>query len=268
MNDVDTEKIANLICQVAATEIMPRFNNLRQADIREKKPGDLVTAADEAAEEALTRLLQEYLPGSLVVGEEAVSKDPAMLGRLKKREPVWIIDPVDGTSNFAKGNPQFGVYVALVQGGVTRYAWAYDPPGDRMALAAQGAGARLNGRRITVTIPPGDMKQLVGQCDGAPAAHFDSVRPLFRELVKSGCCLHDYMNFLTGRADFVAHVDWTTPWDHAAPDLIAREAGAWVALDNGRPYDPSQCRRAFMMAAPGKMWWDRLQPIFYPLHVA
>ena len=86
--------------------------------------------------------------------------------------------------------------------------------------------------------------------------------------MKSGCCLHDYMNFFTGRANFVAHVDWTTPWDHAAPDLIAREAGARVAVDKGIPYDPSQRRSAFTLAAPNEEWWEKLQQIFYPLHVA
>ena len=268
MKDIDTDKIARLIRSVAAAEIMPRFNNLRQTDIREKKPGDLVTAADEAAEEMLTRLLQEYLPGSLVVGEEAVSADASVLDRLKDGRPVWVIDPVDGTSNFAKGNDQFGVYVALVQGGVTHYAWAYDPPRDRMAVAGLRAGAWLNGSRISLAAPGADMKQLVGQCDGATAERFDTVRPLFKELVKSGCCLHDYMNFFTGRAQFVAHVDFTTPWDHASPVLIAGEAGACVAVDNGVPYDPSRRRSAFTLAAPDKEWWEKLQAIFYPLHVA
>jgi fructose-1,6-bisphosphatase/inositol monophosphatase family enzyme len=268
MKDIDTQKIAALIRHVAATEVMPRFQNLQQADIREKSPGDFVTAADEAAEVVLTQLLQDALPGSLVVGEEAVSKDRAVLEKMKDDRPVWVIDPVDGTSNFAKGKPAFGILIALVQKGVTQYGWAFDVPGNRMAIAQRGAGAFLDGKKLSRTCKATDMKQLTGECDGAPQAHFDPVRPQFSRIFTPGCAQHDYMNYLTGDADFVCYVDRTTPWDHAANNLLAEEAGGYVAMDgDGRAYNPIDYRRAFLLLAPSKDWWAKIHPVLYPLHI-
>ena len=95
------ESVAAIVAEVAAEELMPRFRHLASGDVRDKGPGDPVTVADEAAERALTRRLAGLLPGSLVVGEEAASADPAVVDRLSQDNPVWIIDPVDGTTNFA-----------------------------------------------------------------------------------------------------------------------------------------------------------------------
>lgn len=269
VKDIDTLKVADIIRRVAAAEVMPRFRNLQQTDIREKNPGDLVTVADEGSEKMLSQLLRDFLPGSVVVGEEAVSKDRAVLDKLKGDKPVWIIDPIDGTSNFASGLPAFGMLLALVQGGVTYYGWAFDPPGKRMAIGQKGAGTFLDGKRVTITCAAGEMKQMVGQADGRPAADFDLLRPSFRELVKQRCCLHDYMKFFTGAADFVIH-DWSiTPWDHAAVVMLAQEAGAYVAVDNGIAYDPTQYRPAFLLAAPSQDWWTKLHAVIYPaLHPA
>lgn len=268
MKDIDTIQVANIIRHVAETEVMPRFKNLRQSEIREKNPGDLVTVADEAAEKMLTHMLQDILPPALVVGEEAVSADPSVLERLKGDRPVWVIDPVDGTTNFSQGRDKFGILVALVQNGVTEYGWAFDAPGNRMAVAQKGAGAFLDGGRISIACDATDMKQLAGQCDGAPSRHFDAVRPLFRKLTQLGCCLHDHMNFLTGAADFVVYVDRVTPWDHAAVNLLAQEAGGCVALDeNGAACDPARYGPAFMLAAPGREWWKKLHAALYPLRI-
>src|SRR5262245_2136493 len=111
----DIDRVREAITEVAAQEIMPRFCNLAAADIR-KKPGDeTVTVADEAAEHALTHRLHDLLPGSLVVGEEAAAADQGVLARLGGDEFVWVIDPIDGTRNFANGKPDFGVMVALVR---------------------------------------------------------------------------------------------------------------------------------------------------------
>lgn len=266
MKDIDTAKISDIIRYVAAEEIMPRFRNLQQSDIHEKMPGDLVTVADEAAETLLTKLLQEALPGALVVGEEAVSKDASVLDRLKSDKPVWVIDPIDGTTNYTHGRLRFGVLIALMQGGVTRYGWAFDAPGNRMAVAQKGAGSFLDGERVSLMCTATDTKHLTGQGDGAPAASFDSARPFFREIVKSGCALYDYMQLLTGKADFIAYVDGITPWDHAAGNLLVQEAGGHVAMDaSGTAYDPTQRRRAFMLAAQNPAWWTKIHAVLYPL---
>src|SRR6185437_792815 len=100
-------------------EVMPRFEKLESGDISEKGPGDLVTVADIAAEHRLTPALRGLLPGSLVVGEEAVAADPAVLALLDGDDYVWVVDPIDGTANFAAGIPLFAVMVALIRRGET-----------------------------------------------------------------------------------------------------------------------------------------------------
>jgi fructose-1,6-bisphosphatase/inositol monophosphatase family enzyme len=264
MRDIDTSKIADIIRHVAATEVMPRFNTLLKHEIREKNPGDFVTVADEASEKAFTALLHEALPGSLVVGEEAVSKDPSVLNKLKESQPVWVIDPIDGTYNYSHGSRNFGILISLIQNGVTQYGWAFDAPGNRMAIAQRGTGTYLDGKRMKVACKATEMKQLTGQGNGAGAPHFDPVRPLFKEIITLRCSLHDYMNFITGKSDFIVHLHKVTPWDHAASNLLAIEAGGYVGMDEtGIPYDPTRCGPAFMLVAPDKSWYQKLHPVLY-----
>ena len=146
---INPEQVADIIKDVAATIIMPRFQNLSDDEIKSKTgPTDLVTIADLESEEALTKHFKDILPGSYVVGEEAVSKNEISTSILAtENDPVWVIDPVDGTNNFATGNPTFGVIVTLVQGGQTVQGWIYDVPGDRTAITERGSGVEINGAR-------------------------------------------------------------------------------------------------------------------------
>ena len=120
---------------------------------------DLVTAADRAAEIALTERLPELVPGSIVVGEEAVATDPSVLQRLRGAAPVWIVDPLDGTKNFAAGRGPFGTMVALVERGTLLASGIYLPESDRVFLAERGLGTYVDGcaslrvRRRTAHFP-------------------------------------------------------------------------------------------------------------------
>ncbi len=147
------ETVAAIVAEVAAQEIMPRYQNLAAGDVSDKNPGDPVTIADLETEKALTRRLKDLLPGSHVVGEEAVAADPAVMDLLQRDEPVWIVDPVDGTTNFAAGLPIFATIVGLAQGGEMRLACIHDPVNDRTALASAGDGATINGVQAQVAAP-------------------------------------------------------------------------------------------------------------------
>jgi len=265
MINIDTDKVEAVIRRVAATEVMPRFNTLLKSEIREKKPGDFVTVADEASEKAFTILLQDIIPGSLVVGEEAVSKDISVLDKFKEDKPVWVIDPIDGTYNFSHGHSEFGILIALVQNGVTLYGWAFDAPGNRMARAEKGAGAFLDGRRLKIKCEVTEIKDMVGQGGGGSAVRFDPVRPFFKEIFNLRCALHDFMNFITGKSDFVVHLNKVTPWDHAAACLLAEEAGGTVTMNEDCiAYDPTRLGPAFLIAAPDMEWCRKLYPVLYP----
>ncbi len=258
MIDIDAQKVEEIIRHVAAEIVMPRFNNLLQSEIREKGPNDFVTIADEESEREFGLRLPELLPGALVVGEEAVAKDRSVVERMKGDRPVWVIDPVDGTYNFSHGNVKFGILVSLVQGGKTLYGWAFDAPGNRMAAAALGAGAFLDGRRVQISCGKTEAGALDGRCsqtrDATP----------FRALINQRCSLHDYMDFISGAADFIANMQIVTPWDHGAGNLIASEAGGHVAMnDVDTPYDPTLLGKASLLIAPDRAWWKKLYPFLY-----
>ena len=250
---IDADRVANIIRETAASEILPRFGNLLAGQIREKKPGQLVTEADVEAERVLTRRLTDLLPGSLVVGEEGVDSDPSQLDRLERPGTVWVIDPVDGTSNFAKANPRFAVIIALVADGITRMGWVYDPVADRMVVAEAGEGAWMAGRRLAV-LPAGPLETLAGSVKR-------STRLVSKvaKVGRKGSAAHDYLDLVTGVLHF-AHFSKLMPWDHAAGVLIHAEAGGYSRLLDGNPYRPVACR-AGLLLAPTEGCWRSLKAL-------
>src|SRR4051812_39308880 len=120
--------VERIVRAAAAAEITPRFRQLAAHEIQQKSaPHDLVTVADKRAEEYLTRELPALLPGSVVVGEEAVAADPATYEAIGGTAPVWIVARVDGTRQFVHGDPGFCTLVALALGGVVLASWTYAP---------------------------------------------------------------------------------------------------------------------------------------------
>lgn len=254
---LDLDRIAALIRDTAIAEIVPRFRTLAVGDIREKKPGDLVTIADEEAERALIRRLEAAMPGAVALGEESVAADPALLGLVAGDAPVWIIDPVDGTGNFAKGMPDFAVIVAYVERGVTEAGWIYDPLGDEMLAGARGRGAWSGGRRVRVAqgTPP---ERLTGSAYGRTPAGIRSAQALNESgrvgVVKNrGCSGLEYINVALGRTHFTLH-SRSLPWDHAAGMLLVAEAGGMASFLDGSPYDPRIADRKPLAAADAQAW--------------
>jgi len=250
---MDFETVAAIIREAAAEEIVPRFKNLSAGQIREKRPGELVTEADTEAERVMTRRLRDLLPGSAVVGEEAVSADPALLKALEGEGAVWVIDPVDGTANFAKGHARFAVIVALVRDGVTVAGWIFDPLGERMVTAEHGAGAWVGGERLAV-LPAAPLAQLSGSVKRS-----GRLSALVAKTGRKGSAAHDYIDLVTGRLHF-AHYNRLMPWDHAAGVLIHAEAGGHAGLTDGRPYRP-KAEEGCLLLAPSPECWTSLQAV-------
>ncbi|HEY9538637.1 MAG TPA: inositol monophosphatase family protein, partial [Kiloniellaceae bacterium] len=145
---IDLAKVTALIEEIAAEDVLPRFQALAAHEIHEKAAGEVVTVVDVAVEKRLTARLTDLLPGSLVVGEEAVHAEPALMDQLASDAPVWILDPIDGTRNFAHGRPVFAIMVALAQGGESIAGWILEPVSGRFGIAERGAGAWMGGRRL------------------------------------------------------------------------------------------------------------------------
>lgn len=260
---VDPETVQALIADVAAREIVPRFRDLAQNEVRQKKPGDLVTVADEAAEAHLERALTELLPGSVCLGEEAAAQDRAVLNVLDDPRPVWVVDPVDGTGNFARGRTPFVVMVALVEAGETQAAWIHDPIVGWTASARTGEGAWCNGERLAVATPGSDPGALrgtlhVGSHGGAALQRRINRRRSRLGVIKSQRCAGaEYVRLASGKQDYALFTK-LEPWDHAPGARILTEAGGVARLLDGRPYTPTAAGAEGLLLAADEPTWRRV----------
>jgi len=249
----DPDAVARLIRETAQSVILPRFGTLKREDMREKGPGDLVTIADVETERRLTARLTEMIPGSAVLGEEAVAEDPRRLSLTNTCDNLWIIDPVDGTANFARGQPGFAVIVAYVKHGRTRVGWIFDPLGDRLVWARQGEGAWAEGRRLHVAPAPADP---IGSAYGRTVAGMRSAKAIAQAGMRThniGSSGIEYINLALGEAHFALH-SRSLPWDHAAGMLIAIEAGGRAAFLDETDYDPCIHDRPLLAASDAACW--------------
>lgn len=244
----DTEKVIDIIRETAATLIVPRFRQLADDDIREKSPGDLVTIADVEAEKHLEALLTDLIPGSLVVGEEEAEDFPRVLDRLKSDAPVWILDPLDGTRNFAGGRTPFTVIVAFAQGGETRMGWIFDPILDELVWAAKGEGCFCDGETLKLS-PPLPLSEMKGSLSGRIAQRLFGKTGAPKHINRVGCVGRDYMDLALGRVDFARYAFQLKPWDHAAGVLLHSEAGGVSKLLKAdREYHPDLTPKDAMKA--------------------
>jgi fructose-1,6-bisphosphatase/inositol monophosphatase family enzyme len=249
---LDPAAVAEHIRAVAATEILPRWRNLREGDVALKTgPDDLVTVADKAAEAALTERLLDLMPGSRVVGEEAVAADATIMARFDDGAPLWVIDPVDGTQAFATGEPEFTVMVGLVADRTPLAGWIYAPATGVMHWATRGAGAwRASaggaGQRLAPPpSPPGiaECRGVVGRrmLDRERLARIEAQAHHFRELVPATYAGHQYPWLFEGAIHFCLYSK-CEPWDHLPGLAIASELGLVYTKHDGSPYLPGDNR--------------------------
>ncbi|MEU6995316.1 inositol monophosphatase family protein [Streptomyces sp. NPDC046465] len=233
--------VEEAIRKAAAAEVTPRFRQLAEGDVVEKSgPHDMVTVADRRAEEQLTADLAALLPGSVVVGEEAVHADPAIYEAIHGDAPVWIVDPVDGTRQFVNGDPGFCMLVALAVGGEVRASWTYAPALEEFAVAVRGKGAWLNGERLTAGSPQAgaDLEVATSHPDFTTEDQKRALVGLAVEGVRPRPCGSaglEYLAIARGELDAIAFT-WELAWDHAAGLLLVAEAGGADLTLTGEPF--------------------------------
>lgn len=263
---VDPGHVARLIEEIAAAEIAPRFRRLEAAEIEEKTgPKDLVTAADLAVEAWLTDRLPALLPGSTVVGEEAVARDASLMRRLKGDDPVWIIDPLDGTLNFAEGRPSFSVIVALVQRGAVVAGWIHHVLDGFTITAEAGAGAWREEERLALPEPAALDRMTAALYLGpvrSPDLHarHKAIRNRLGPRSYTGSAGVEYIELAEGRTHYAIFTR-LKPWDHAAGTLIFAEAGGVVRLMSGKPYSPLRSK-GYLLLAPDEATWQAIDGVF------
>ncbi len=264
LNSADCQRVAELMRETAAAELLPRFRALTGAEIRQKRSGDFVTVADVASEQRLAAGLAKILPGVPMVGEEAVEKDPGLLDLIARPgEMCWIVDPLDGTKNFAEGNDRFAMIICLVRDTVSVGGWILDVAHGRMAIALEGQGVTLDEipvRRRQAERPPN------GYVGFNVCKEFDRQLPPEQRrrlgVVYPGSCSGiEYLEILSGRADFNLYTR-AMPWDHAAGTLMLTEAGGEGRRLDGQAYGPSQPTAGGVIAAIHPQVWSEVRIVF------
>ena len=263
----DAAAVALLLRAAARAEIMPRFRNLGPGGIRTKSgPLDFVTEADELAERMIARGLERHFPGCVVVGEEAASADPALLETLMGADLAFVVDPVDGTANFAAGLPLFGTMAAALVRGEIAAAIIHDPVGDDTALAVRGEGAWMEQpdgtRRDLRAAEPVPVSWMTGAASwrNLPDGTRENV---YRNLAQVAACwdyrcaAHQYRMLAAGDCHFLLFAK-LMPWDHAPGWLLHREAGGYSARLDGSSYRPDT-REGGLLCAPDRESWEALR---------
>lgn len=252
--------VAALIRDVAGDIILPRFQTLSSFQIEEKLPGDLVTVADRESEMKLAEGLSEILPEASIVGEEAVAADPRLLDQLGDAL-CWIIDPIDGTHNFAHGETPFGIMIALAERGETMAGWIYDPVALRLCEAWAGDGARIDGSPVqaisTNAEKPVAAVSTIFMDAAAKAGVTNSLTPHCQLVDIPRCAAEQYPRLALGIND-ISIFERALPWDHAAGTLFLNEAGGKVAHWDGSPYRPGSARPGLLGTSTHQLW-DQVQ---------
>lgn len=257
-----TGDLHTLMRRVTESAILPRYQTLAAHEVTEKAPSgnlrDVVTIADREAEEMLGEGLSRLLPEASIVGEEACDADPAVFGRLG--DPLcWIVDPIDGTNNFAEGRPPFGVMIALAEHGETVGGWIYDCLSGRLCHAERGQGAFVDGERLharsTGETPPVAANSLIYMTPERRAAVCEAISPHYRLVDIPRCAAEQYPRLVLGEND-VAIFERTLPWDHAAGVLFVNEAGGKAARPDGSAYRVTDHARAGLIGAADARVWE------------
>ena len=245
----------------AGESIVRASDELHKLEVRSKQANDFVSDVDEQAEQGIIEQLRRAYPEHAMLGEESGRTGP------EDAEYVWVIDPLDGTTNFLRGIPHYGVSIACLRKDRLEHAVVVNPVLREEFTASRGCGAQLNGRRIRVSKRPGLEGALLGT--GIPfKGHQDQHLPAYTQSLatlagrcagirRAGAASLDLAYVAAGRLDAFWEIGLSA-WDMAAGALLVREAGGLVAdLDGSENFLRSgaiacgnpKCFKAVLQAA-------------------
>lgn len=266
---IPTEILVQTVRQAAKTAILPRFRALDLGQISQKSgPNDLVTVADTEAEALVIEALARDWPAARVLGEESVAADASLRDAMALADPAVILDPVDGTWNFARGVSVFGVLMAVARAGRPVWGLIYDPVWDQW-IDSDGGSTHLTtaaGRRRLTTAPAAPPSALTGF---VPAGLYTGARRHlavtagldYARVTSLRCSAHEYWLLAQGHVDFVLSGPVPHPWDHAAGVLAVQGAGGVARFLDGASYDLTR-REGVLLSASSAEVWDRVAQDF------
>lgn len=264
------ELLGEIMADVARDEVMPRFQGkIANSHTQKTSSFDIVTEADEAAEQAIAEKLNKAFNRPVLVGEEATEKNPELLSQMQTAELAFIIDPIDGTKNYASGVPVFGMMISATVRGEVVLAAIHDPVCDSTSFALRGEGAWKQGNntqtdlRVAAAVPVGEMHAVAGS-NFLPEPLRSRVA---NNLSRIGmnfwlrCAAHEYRLVAAGDCHLLVY-NRLMPWDHAAGWLLHREAGGYSAHFDGSPYLPSHTTGGLMCAPDQDSWQEAREALF------
>ncbi len=226
--------IATRAARAAGDIILRNIDKLDRITVEVKAENDYVSKVDRKAEEVILETLQQAYPAHGIIAEESGTFN-------EDSEYQWIIDPLDGTTNFLHGFPQYAVSIGLQHKGRMEVGVVFDPVKNELFTAARGDGAQLNGRRLRVSQRLGLKNTLIGT--GFPfkqpeyldtyLASFKAVHPKVAGIRRAGSAALDLAYVAAGRLDGFWEIGLNN-WDMAAGVLLVREAGGIVTDFSGK----------------------------------
>jgi fructose-1,6-bisphosphatase/inositol monophosphatase family enzyme len=268
-NKPEIDDIKAIMREAADRYIRPRYRNLHEDEIATKSgPCDLVTLADIQSEAFIESQLSQIYTGRYVLGEERVSRDPKILNLLDKNDASYfVIDPVDGTSNFVAGNEHFGMLLAYVERGEVVQAYIYDVLKDEFMIAAKGEGAYHEGQKITFSA----QDHVADKAYGKYKYFSDELKAQFQKQADAhgitmsilGCSAHEYMQLMKNMVRFYVACN-VKPWDHLGGSLLVREAGGVSKKWDGADFRPQDLNQSILCARSNDEWHDLHAKLFQP----
>lgn len=236
----NAQKILGIMQHAAETLMLPRFGKLLAEHIQSKSDKSIVTEVDMAVEKFMsTELLREF-PGTTIIGEESYAADQTVLRQLNGVQPVWVLDPLDGTSAFAHGEPGWGILLSYVENGQVTMTVVLDPIAQEYIIALRGQGVFLNGTKIESSTTPKPLAEL----NGLAWLEFlaPDIAPTIEKNIGNFGHVTDECNSCVGVSFCIARdqVDffpfaYSNPWDLLPLVLIVDELGGHSGKLDGRP---------------------------------
>lgn len=255
--------IAIKAARLAGKIIVHAQDNLENLAIIQKGHNDYASRVDRQAEEIIIDTIKKAYPEHAILAEESGATD------IDRSETVWIIDPLDGTTNFLHGFPQYCVSIAIQDRGILTHGVVYDPIRDELFTASRGRGAQMNGKRLRVSGLDKLDHALLGT--GFPFREFgflDEYINLFKAIMpkcagirRAGAAALDLAYVAAGRLDGFWEFG-LRPWDVAAGALLIQEAGGWVTTLEG---DKNVLKGKSILAASPKIHQHMLD--LYRVHI-
>jgi myo-inositol-1(or 4)-monophosphatase len=224
--------IAFKAARAASKVILYHYDRLESLDVEKKGENDFVTEVDRQAEQVIIETVRDFYPDHAFLGEES--------GQSGDGDYLWIIDPLDGTTNYLHGHPHFSISIGIKHQNILRHGLVYDPLRDELFTATKGEGAFLNNKRMRVSIHGKLDSSLVvtgwaHNKDGLLGDYLKIMKLLAvtAGLRRSGSSALDFAYVAAGRFDALCELG-QKPWDFAGGIVLVQEAGGVVGDFSGK----------------------------------